>query len=157
MFIAVWSEDADNGIGANGIIPWKIQDEEIYLNKFVNNKKVLIGRNTFLLLKSKLDLTSDTFVISKNDNLKEINDKIKIIHNLDEFINRYHKSEEIIYVLGGKQVIESLINYCDHVVYLKQKQKYPCDIFLKIDYNKFIITNIEDFDNSQIIHCDVKH
>lgn len=157
MFIAIWSEDANNGIGLNGAIPWKIQDEKTYLKKFVNGKKVLIGKNAFLLLKSKLEFSSDIFVVTQNDNLKEIDERIRIIHNLEEFINRYKNSEEIVYVLGGKQIIESIINDCKHAIYLKHKQKYPCDTFLKIDYKKFIITDIENFENSQIFHCDILH
>lgn len=133
MFVCIWCEDNQHGIAKNEQLPWKILEEMQHFKQTTLHHKVLMGKKTFFTLKKPL-INRINYVVSYD---AISNDQVIWISNLNEFINKYINSSEIIYVIGGKSIYQQLLPYSQKLIISKLKDNYNCDLFMDVDLNEF--------------------
>ncbi|MDE7112493.1 MAG: dihydrofolate reductase, partial [Malacoplasma sp.] len=83
MFICIWCEDLQRGIGKNNTIPWKIKEEMNFFKNTTINKTVVMGKNTFLSIKKPLVNRKNIVISSTLKN--NLESKIIIYQNPNDF------------------------------------------------------------------------
>ncbi|MDE6894535.1 MAG: dihydrofolate reductase, partial [Malacoplasma sp.] len=124
MFICIWCEDLQRGIGKNNSIPWKIKEEMDFFKNTTFNKTVVMGKNTFLSIKKPL-INRKNIVISSTLK-KDFNSEIIIYQNPEIFLKDYENSKEEIYIIGGKQIYDFFIPFSQKILVSKLNEKYNC-------------------------------
>ncbi|MDE5841863.1 MAG: dihydrofolate reductase, partial [Malacoplasma sp.] len=132
MFICIWCEDLQRGIGKNNTIPWKIKEEMIFFKNTTINKTVVMGKNTFLSIKKPLVNRKNIVISSTLKN--NLESKIIIYQNPNDFLKDYWNCEEEIYIIGGKKIYEFFIPFSQKILISKLYESYDCDVFME---NKF--------------------
>lgn len=140
MFVCIWCEDSKGGIGLDNKLPWHIKEEMEHFKQTTINHKVLMGSNTFFSIGKPLP-NRQNYVVTHN---KINNPEITIISDLNSFINEHKNSDEIIYVIGGKQIYEQLLNHSKQLIISKLKQEYNCNIFIDLNLSKFKLIKTVD-------------
>jgi dihydrofolate reductase len=162
---AIVAVDLHNGISKNGVIPWTSKKDMTHFYKKTTGNIVIMGKNTFFSipeerrpLKNRLNI-----VLTSQPHLYEdINNPTVIFTNDDSvyinFLNSPEKYRNIypflhenfkVFIIGGKQIYEKLIPYCDTIWLTQIKKDYNCDLFLNNVYNfnnKMMVTEIDNDD-----------
>ena len=162
---AIVAVDLHNGISKNGVIPWSSKKDMTHFYKKTTGNIVIMGRNTYFSipeerrpLKNRLnivltsqpqlyqDISNSNVIFTDDDSiyLDFFNGSEKY-RSVFPFLNENFK----VFVIGGKQIYEKLIPFCDTIWLTQIKKDYNCDLFLKNEYNfnnKMMVTEIENDD-----------
>lgn len=142
MFICIWCEDSNRGIGKDNKLPWSISDELLHFKKTTFNHSILMGKNTFLSIGKALP-NRNNIVLSTTLNESEY-ENIKVINSFEDFVNKHKDSQEKIFIIGGKQIYDLFIPHSKNLIVSKLKKPYDCDVFMDNDFSNFKLTNIEN-------------
>ena len=171
---AIVAIDLKNGISKNGIIPWKSKKDMSHFYKKTNGNIVIMGRNTFFSipeerrpLKNRLNIVVTTNPQFYQDSITDSNITNVIFTNEQDLYNdfllnpkKYNNLYPFlienfkVFVIGGKQIYEKFIPFCNIIWLTQIKSEHNCDLFWEIDENKlnnklnnkFDVTEIEDDD-----------
>lgn len=150
MFVCIWCEDKDHGIAKNNSLPWHFPEEMQHFKKTTLNHKIIMGRNTYLTLNKPLPYRIN-YVACNDLNYK--NDEVNVVYDLNNFINEYKDSSEIIYVIGGKQIYDQMIPFSKKLIISRLNKSYNCDLFLdNVDYSKFKLIKVEHHNDFTIYY-----
>jgi dihydrofolate reductase len=161
---AIIAMDVLNGIAKNNVLPWNSNtDMKFFYHKTIKNI-VLMGNITFLSipekhrpLKNRLSIVftrepnkyvNNDYVIYTND-LNITND---ILSNREKYNEKYSylsKNYKLI-CIGGKQIYEQFIPFCNTFWITKFKQNYECDLYFDWKLFKYYFNS----DNGVIIDED---
>ena len=130
----------NRGIGFKNKLPWNLPKELQYFKGRTigkGNNAVIMGKNTYLSLDKPLP-KRDNFVLSST--LKQSNNGFNVIPNLDSLKK---KNYDTIWIIGGAQVYESMINnYMVNTIYYTDIDKEcECDTFfpeIPSSFNKMV-------------------
>lgn len=150
IFICIWAEDINHGIAKNNSIPWFIKQELAFFKLITINHAILMGKNTLLsinkpLIKRKHYVLSNTLKATSNDWYEIYCNKQELIKHLTA-----NHSNEVVYVIGGKQIYDSFVNESQYLFVSKIKSDYECDLLMNINYSDFEIIKYFDFDLFQL-------
>lgn len=169
---AILAVDENFGLSKNGIIPWKNKTDMTFFKTKTTGHTVIMGSNTLLSLPRGQPLPDRLNIVLTNDGEKYKNqyvgvdniifyDYLELIHYLKELddqinnINENNIKDEInkpIYVIGGKQIYELLMPFCSKIWLTTIKGNYECDLFCRINMNKYV-SEIIYFNESMKIQC----
>lgn len=141
MFICIWCEDKDRGIGKNNSIPWYLPEDLEFFKQQTLNSKIIMGRKTFESLKKPLPNRTN-IVLSKTNN-KKIKDVI-FFDDYQKLIDLYKDTDEIVYVIGGKKIYDIFIPYSQKLLVSKINKSYDCDVFMDNSFEGFKLVSIEN-------------
>lgn len=136
----------DGVIGIGDTIPWKIKSDQLNYKKVTTGNHVIVGGKTYLTLPNvaKEDRIYD--ILTKNPDY--YSDNHNKFTNIDSLLNYLENNEDlkgkVVYVAGGSQVYEQLIDKCDSAIitwvsktYINGDKHFPID---KI-FNDFDMVN----------------
>ncbi len=147
-FSLVAAVDAENGIGKEGKIPWKLSGDMAHFKKMTTTTQNPFKRNLVIMGRKTWDSLPDRF--------KPLPERINLVltsqeayplpatvissRNLDqafEYMNLHNEEIESVYVIGGRQVYQEAIKLAQcKVLYLTHIfKKFGCDTFFP-DYQK---------------------
>lgn len=154
MFVCIWCEDKDHGIAKDNKLPWHLPEEMQHFRQTTLNHKIIMGRNTYLTLNKPLPHRIN-YVACNDLNYK--NDDVNVVYNLNDFINKYKDSSEVIYVIGGKQIYQQMIPFSQALIVSRLNESYDCDLFLdNVDYSQFKLIRIEPHNSFTIYYYEHK-
>ena len=139
---AILACDMNYGIGKNGDLPWPRSSRDMawFRNNTIDGV-VLMGRQTWLSIGSK-PLPNRVNVVVSGRQLEgpeyTTSGDMKMI--LDRLVNRY--PEQDIWVIGGADVYEQALPYCDQLYLTRISRDYDCDRFVDSDITKEFPQNI---------------
>lgn len=138
--------DSNNGIGKNGLIPWKNKEDMSYFKNMTTGAGkniVIMGRKTYESIPSRPLIGRKNVVISNT--LEKNTDDITVFSSLTECFKELTgltEEYEDIFVIGGEQIYNEIIdNYlylCEKIYVTKFSQFYDCD-------KKFPMEKIQNF------------
>ena len=151
---AIYAIDSKCGLSKNGTLAWKSKmDMQFFKNKTVN-QVVIMGKNTYFSLPQRarplhhrlnIVLTrnpekhiaeynehSDHVIFTADDDIHHF-----ILNNRDAFIKRYPYLDDDfkIIIIGGKNIYEQFLPFCETIWISRFKMDYSCDLFLEVDYS----------------------
>ena len=118
--IIVVATDLDNGIGKNNSIPWYIKEDLQYFKKLTLNNTVIMGRKTWESLPIK-PLPDRLNVIVSSSPMVIPN--VLIVKNLN------HEYPNLNFYIGGQQIYDHAIHFCDTIFRTLVYGHFDCDRF----------------------------
>ena len=100
MIKMVVAMDKNRLIGKNGQLPWHNKEDLRHFRNTTINQTILMGSKTFLNLPKKL-LDRKILVLTRNRDLVIEDENVKIVHDINDIINKYKDSNEVLYILEG--------------------------------------------------------
>lgn len=126
---------APNRVIGNGIqIPWHIKEEFQHFKKTTLNHKIIMGSTTFLSIGKPLP-NRHTIVINNNPNFDTMGEEL--CTDLNEVINKYKDSEEVVFVCGGASIYRQMIPYVNEMIISVVKKDVEGDVFFPEYENDF--------------------
>lgn len=144
MFISIWCEDKNRGIGKNNKIPWNIKEDLNLFKKHTLNNTIVMGKNTFLSIGKALP-NRKNIVISKTLDASLYKD-IEVYDDIEQFYNEYKNRDESIFIIGGKSIYDYFINKCSILYVSKLNSAYECDLFMDNSFDGFEIVNQKEYE-----------
>ena len=139
---AILAVDSEFGLSKDGKIPWNNKiDMKFFRDKTINNI-VVMGSKTLLSLPNKTPLKDRlNIILTKNKHHYLINyskyDNI-IFLNYEELIDFFSiKQDKIIYIIGGKEIYNLLLPFCNRIWITILNQNYQCDLSMTINLDKY--------------------
>ena len=126
---------APNRVIGNGIhIPWHIKEEFQHFKKTTLNHTIIMGSTTFLSIGKPLP-NRRTIVINNNPNFDTMGQEL--CTDLNEVINKYKDSEEVVFVCGGASIYRQMIPYVNEMIISVVKKEVEGDVFFPEYENDF--------------------
>lgn len=98
-------------IGKDSIMPWNIQDEQLYFVQVTSGHPVIMGRKTYESIGHPLE-HRETIVISSNKKFieKTKNHNIKVFNSLVDAIDYCDGRVSECFIIGGRSLFEFALN-----------------------------------------------
>lgn len=136
MVNAILACDTEYGIGKDGNLPWPHCPEDMkWFKENTRDGVVIMGRKTWDSLGNKrLDGRVNIVLSSDKSKVKGTpdvvysvmqNQMLKVLQNIEM---EYPKKK--IWIIGGGEVYNNFLTYCEFVYLTKFKQSYECDTFV---------------------------
>ena len=139
---------APNRVIGNGIhIPWHIKEEFQHFKRTTLGHTIIMGSTTFLSIGKPLP-NRKTIVINQDPNFDTIGQEL--CTDLNELINKYKDSEEVVFVCGGASIYRQMLPYVNEMIISVVKKEVKGNIYFpeyendfevyeEVDYEEFIV------------------
>lgn len=144
MIITIVATDIKNGIGKNGIIPWKISDDLKYFKKMSCFKyNITSSYPNLLIMGYKTWVSTNYYDFPHRDvlivSLSQKFDKplptnfmtVSSFEYVEKIINE-EKSERNIIISGGELIYEKFYHFSDMILLTKIYKDFDCDKFFPV-------------------------
>ena len=126
---------APNRVIGNGIqIPWHIKEEFQHFKKTTLNHTIIMGSTTFLSIGKPLP-NRHTIVINNNLNFDTMWQEL--CTDLNEVINKYKDSSEVVFVCGGASIYKQMLPYVNEMIISVVKKEVEGDVYFPEYENDF--------------------
>ncbi len=127
----------NNIIGGDNKLLWHISEDLKRFRTLTTNHTIIMGRKTFESLPKVLP--NRHHVILTNDKNYSVDSKdVTIVHTLDEILDKYLNSEEEAFIIGGGQIYNLLMPYCNKIYLTKVNKPFEGDTYFpNINFNDF--------------------
>lgn len=142
MFALVVAMDVHGLIGSNNDLPWHFSEDLKYFKELTLNHKVLMGRKTYDSIFKRLGKPlpkRDNLVVTRN---KDSINGCHVINDLKQYLKT--PTNDLVYIIGGKQIFEQSIDFIDEMYITHVKHLYKGDTYINIDFSKFDSTIIKE-------------
>lgn len=137
MISLVVAMDKNNLIGAREGhygMPWHVKEDLRHFQKTTTGHAILVGSTTFAAMGRPLP-NRINYVLTSRD--LQIEGAI-VVHDLDSLLEKYHDSDEILYICGGAVVFKQTIDHCDELLISRIPGDFEGDTYFpEIDMQKF--------------------
>ena len=113
----------DNSIGRNSELLWHLPEDLKHYKNLTTGKKLVVGKNTFNGLPEKAKLNRFHCVISSGE-IDDCCDHM-CFKTIEEFFDYYKNLDEDVYVIGGQQVFDQLVEHCNKAIITTVCDFYP--------------------------------
>ncbi|SHK49303.1 dihydrofolate reductase [Clostridium cavendishii DSM 21758] len=135
MLSIIVAVSANNVIGANNKLLWHISEDLKRFKTITTGHKIIMGRKTFESLPSILP-NRHHIVITKDTNFKVDDERVTVIHDINDIIKEYENSNEETFIIGGGQIYKQLLPYAKKIYLTKLNKSYEGDTYFpEIDMN----------------------
>lgn len=139
MISIIVAFDKNNLIGNDDALPWHYPDDLKYFKEKTLNKTVLMGRKTFdsIIKRNNKPLPKrNNIVATCNKDYKCEFSNVKVINNLEEFLQVNHEDE--IFVIGGEKVYKIALKYADRLYITHINKEYKGNVYFpSINYDNY--------------------
>lgn len=139
MINLIWAMDQNRLIGAKDKLPWHYPLDLKHFKTLTNQKRVLMGHETYLSLKGYYKNKSLPFNPIYVANLNDYNYPDAIL--VKDVISFLANNEEELWVVGGKTIYELSLPYANNLYITYILNHHQGDIYIKpIDLTNYQLT-----------------
>ena len=121
--------DKNWAIGKNNQLLVKIPMDQKFFRETTTGKVVVMGRKTLESFPNGLPLKNRTNIVLTRNPKYQVKDAI-VVHSLDELREELKKyNSEDIYIIGGEQIYNALVDECDVAHITKIEYEYDADAY----------------------------
>lgn len=136
MIKIIVAMDPNQLIGKNNQLPWNIKEDLQHFKETTTGHAVVMGRKTYESIGKALPNRLN-YIITRDKNFKPKENSIVLINDYQELINKYKNSQEILFVIGGEQIYQLFLDYCDELVVSQILNFYYGDTYFPEFLDKF--------------------
>ena len=126
---------APNRIIGNGIhIPWHIKEEFQHFKRTTLGHTIIMGSTTFMSIGKPLP-NRKTIVINQDPNFDTLGQEL--CTDLNEVINKYKDSEEVVFICGGASIYRQMLPYVNEMIISVVKKEVEGNIYFPEYENDF--------------------
>lgn len=136
----------NNELGYDNNLLWKQNADMLRFKELTTNNIVVMGSNTFKSMNLQPLPNRTNIILSKTNTFRDKN--VIVYDNFIDLLNflSIHSSRKEIFIIGGQQIYELFIRYCNNLYITKIHSGFKADTFFpKISDNFIEIEN--DFYN----------
>lgn len=139
--------DRDFGIGKDNKLLFHLKKDLAHFKDLTLNNIVIMGRKTYKSMNGAL-CKRENIVLTRNKDLK-LDDAL--VFNSPQNLLKYvkeNKNDREVFVIGGKEIVDLLLDFCDEAIITKIDAKKDADTFLHNfdkDENFEIVNKSEDY------------
>ena len=134
MFKIIVAHDPNRVIG-NGIhIPWHIKEEFQHFKRTTLGHTIIMGSTTFMSIGKPLP-NRKTIVINQDPNFDTMGQEL--CTDLNEVINKYKDSEEVVFICGGASIYRQMLPYVNEMIISVVKKEVEGNIYFPEYENDF--------------------
>ena len=121
--------DKNWAIGKNNQLLVKIPMDQKFFRETTTGKVVVMGRKTLESFPNGLPLKNRTNIVLTRNPKYQVKDAI-VVNSLDELREELKKyNSEDIYIIGGEQIYNALVDECDVAHITKIEYEYDADAY----------------------------
>ncbi len=126
MFKIIVAHDPNRVIGNNLDIPWHIKEDFKHFKNTTLNHTIVYGSKTFESIGHALPNRHNIVLnFDKNYNAPGC----EVVTSIQELLDRYLKSDEVVFICGGASIYNQFLNYCDELIISEVKKEYEGNIY----------------------------
>ena len=126
---------APNRVIGNGIhIPWHIKEEFQHFKRTTLGHTIIMGSTTFMSIGKPLP-NRKTIVINQDPNFDTMGQEL--CTDLNELINKYKDSEEVVFICGGASIYRQMLPYVNEMIISVVKKEVEGNIYFPEYENDF--------------------
>ena len=126
---------APNRIIGNGIqIPWHIKEEFQHFKRTTLGHTIIMGSTTFMSIGKPLP-NRKTIVINQDPNFDTMGQEL--CTDLNEVINKYKDSEEVVFICGGASIYRQMLPHVNEMIISVVKKEVEGNIYFPEYENDF--------------------
>ena len=138
IIVAAAENDA---IGKNNDLIWSLPDDLKRFKRLTSNHCIIMGRKTFDSFPGLLPNRKHIVISKKSESY--FPDKVIVVNNFEDAVKATDKDENP-YVIGGGQIYNLAMKYCDVIELTRVHDEFEADTFFpKIKENEWILINEE--------------
>ena len=138
---------APNRVIGNGIhIPWHIKEEFQHFKRTTLGHTIIMGSTTFMSIGKPLP-NRKTIVINQDPNFDTMGQEL--CTDLNEVINKYKDSEEVVFICGGASIYRQMLPYVNEMIISVVKKEVEGNIYFPEYENDFEV--YEEVDHDEFI------
>lgn len=127
----------NNVIGKDNKLLWHVSEDLKRFKSITSNKKMIMGRKTFESLPGILP-NREHIVITRDKNFNIESDKVTVVHDLISLVEKYSKSEDEVFVIGGAEVYTQFLPHAQKLYLTKIDAAFEADTYFpEINYDEF--------------------
>ena len=143
MFKIIDAHDPNRLIGNGLLIPWHIKEDFLHFKRTTLNHTLIMCSNTFKSIGKPLP-NRKTIVINCSKDFDAMGEEVCC--DLNEVINRYKDSEEVVFVVGGASIYRQMLPYVNEMIISVVKNTYEGDIYFPEYEKEFETYKEEEYD-----------
>lgn len=110
MISIIVAKTIKNYIGKDNKLLFHISEDLKRFKEITNGHKIIMGRKTFESLPKILD-NREHIIITRDKDYKVESNRIEIVNDIEEIIEKYQNSNEEVFVIGGGEIYKQLLPY----------------------------------------------
>ena len=142
--------DQNWGIGKDNEMLFHLKKDLQHFKDLTIGNIVIMGRSTYESIGKAL-ANRDNLVLTRNKDYKL--DDALIFNNIDDLLAYLNGKSKEVFVIGGSQIVDLLLPYCDEAIITKIFDQRPADTYLHnfdLDDNFEITNESEIFEENKI-------
>lgn len=144
--IAIWAEDENGLIGADGRLPWHLPKELKHFKKTTTGHALLMGRVTFDGMKRRVLPHRETIILTRDQGFQA--EGVKALNSPEEVLAWFNSQDKNLYVVGGASIYKVFENYYDELIRTKVHGRFLGDTYFPdFNWSGFKQTASTDFDS----------
>lgn len=133
MISAICAIAQNNIIGGNNKLLWHLSEDLKRFKSITMDKTIIMGRKTFESLPGILPGRTHV-VITRDKDFNPQHERVKVIHSIDEIIHEYRDNSVEVFIVGGGEIYNQFLPYCDKLYLTKILKDFEGDTkFPEID------------------------
>ena len=153
MFSIIVAVGKNSEIGCKNKLMWNIPEDLKNFKEITTGKKIIMGRKTFESIGRKLP-NRENIVISKTlDYTYAKENGIILYKNIEDIIQKYYKSDEEVFILGGSQIYKEFLPFCNklYISYIDYENINADAYFPNFDITDWNKVEEKDYENWKFI------
>lgn len=119
--------DNNWGIGKGNAMLYHLPADLKHFKNHTEGNIVIMGRSTFESMGGALP-NRENIVLTRNTDYQA--DDAKVFNDIDDILAYVDGSEREVFVIGGGQIVEQFLPYCDEAIITKINDSRDADTFL---------------------------
>ncbi len=128
MISLIVAADRNWAIGKDGKLLTSIPDDLRFFRQTTRDKVVIMGRKTVESLPGGRPLPNRTTILVTRDHNYKMRDVI-VVHSVEDALKEAEKFKTDIYVAGGGEIYEQMLDYCDEALVTYIDYSYQADTY----------------------------
>ncbi|MDD6301770.1 MAG: dihydrofolate reductase [Bacillales bacterium] len=134
MFKIIVAHDPNRIIGNGPDIPWHISEDFKHFKQTTLGHTIVYGSTTYKSIGHALPNRKNVVLnFSKDFDAPGC----EVVTSIDEIIERYKNSEEVVFICGGASIYRQMLEHCDELIISEVKKEYVGNIYFPEYKDKF--------------------
>lgn len=145
MFTMIAAIGRSNELGKGNGLLWHLPSDMKFFRETTKGHTIVMGHKTFDSLGGMLP--NRHHVVITHVSKDEFPEEVEVFHSFADFMLKYEKSEEEIFIIGGAQIYHLFKSYCDrmYLTHINAIHFNADTFFPTVNYDEWDATELQAF------------
>lgn len=127
--VAIWAQDENGLIGKGDRLPWALPADMAHFKETTTGHTIVMGRVTFDGIGKRALPNRHTIVLTTDQSYVVENDRVSVVHSVEEVLDWYAHQKQTLFVLGGSQIFMAFAAYIDQLIVTDIHGQFNGDVY----------------------------